>query len=131
MVFCIEHEMFPEVRIDLMKAALTAFYAAMQANQARKLPWSKDAWNAVFAAVKEDRLNSISYLQRCHAFRIMTKKGLPKTLRNWLRADGSIDDDLINAVAVAPLRRDGIFRIKEFAATAEKIKSDEAVMPLA
>jgi hypothetical protein len=58
----------------------------------------------------------------------MTRKTFPKSLHKWLVPNESgkklvLHDVLIDAVAAAPLRRDGKFRIKEFAATVEKLTS--------
>jgi hypothetical protein len=121
-----DQKMHPAVRIDLMRAALTEFERARQKYQRKGKPWSGKAWEAVCKVVREDMCNLISYDQRCHGFRNMFKRGVPKALEEWLvpAEDGKgvvLHQVLIDAAALAPLRRDGKFRIKEFRATAEKI----------
>jgi hypothetical protein len=112
-----DQQMRPAVRIDLMRAALTAFYAVYQSGVKS---WSGKARRAVSKAVKEDWRNEQSYLTRCFAFWHMTKGRFPKTLEKWLVLDENgeqiLGDALIDAVAMAPTHHSK-FRIKEFAAT--------------
>jgi hypothetical protein len=114
---------YPPVRIDLMRAALTNFYAVMQRDRPKGKRWSGKAQDAVSAASQDDRSNWLSYIQRCFAFHKMTKNGLPQGLKEWIQADGSLDGVLIDFVALAPLRRDNKFRIKEFRATVNQLSS--------
>lgn len=103
-----------------MGKALNAFYEAHRKFGPKR--WSGKAADAVSTAVRGESLQAtISYLKRCHAFRNMTKETIPKALEKWMLPDGSRDDILISATALAPLRMDGKFRLKEFQATAEKI----------
>jgi hypothetical protein len=114
-------EPFQTVRVDLMRKALTAFYASVQ-KQKYKRGWSTKAGGAARGAVSgEDWLTQFAYEKRCHAFRNMMKNGVPKLLQKWLLSDGTLDDVLIAAVALAPLRGDGKFRIKEFHSTIANI----------
>lgn len=122
--------LYPAVRIDLMRAALTAFELARHKYQRKGKPWSRKAWDALCKVVREDMHNLISYDQRCHGFRNMFKRGVPKALEKWLvpAKDGEgivLHQVLIDAAALAPLRRDGKFRIKGFRATVEKIVSEK------
>lgn len=113
-------EMYPVVQIELMRKALTAFNAAYRKFGPKR--WSGKAEDAVFKVVQGERLHaSISYLKRCHGIRNLIKDRVPKSLRIWVLPDGSLHDALLAAVALAPLRPDGKFRIKELEATAEKI----------
>ena len=59
----------------------------------------------------------------------MMKNGVPKLLQKWIPADGTLDDILIATVALAPLRVDGKFRIKEFLSTASNIAKNDASPP--
>jgi hypothetical protein len=120
-------EPYPAVRADLMQKALRAFYASAERQQ-YKPGWSTKAGEAVRRAMNEEHwLIQISYEKRCHAFRNIVKNGVPKALRIWILADRPLHRALCAAVALAPLRSDGKFRIKELATTAEKIASDNAI----
>ncbi|MBZ5532710.1 MAG: hypothetical protein LAO20_14860 [Acidobacteriia bacterium] len=113
-------EPFATVRVDLMRKALTAFYASAQ-KQKYKRGWSTKAGEAARGAVSgEYWLTQFAYEKRCHAFRNMMKNGVPKLLQRWVLPDGTLDDVLIAAVAIAPLRGDGKFRIKEFLSAVAK-----------
>jgi hypothetical protein len=114
-------EMQPTVSVDFMREALLAFYGSAQ-RQGYKRGWSGKAGDAVFKIVQGEGLtNAISYLRRCHAFRNMTNKHMPKSLLKWVLPDGTLDDVLIAAIALSALPADGKFRIKEFEATAARI----------
>jgi len=121
-----DQEMFPVVQVDLMRTALKTFYEVGTYLQSRGKPWSGKARDAVLAAVRKDWRNGHSYVQRCFAFFRMMKTPLPKTLEKWVLPDGSLDDVLIDAIALAPLRRDSKFRIKEFRDIVAKIESDRS-----
>src|ERR1044071_865896 len=113
------------VRVDLMRKALAAFYASAQ-KQKYKRGWSTKAGEAACGALSgEDWLTKFAYEKRCHAFRKMMKNGVPKLLQKWILPDGTLDDVLIAAVALAPLRFDGKFRIKEFLSTVENITNHD------
>ncbi|HEY2914443.1 MAG TPA: hypothetical protein VGK21_13860 [Candidatus Angelobacter sp.] len=121
--FTEDRQMYVTVRIDLMRRALESFYAVVQ-QHSHKRGWSHKAENAVYAAVRADWRNQLSYLKRCHAFRNMVSKGaLTKTLHRYVQQNGTIDDRVMDTVAVTPLHRDGKFRIKEFAAAVEKSRA--------
>lgn len=122
-------EPFRTVSVDLMREALTAFYACAQ-KQKYKRGWSTKAGEAARGAVTgEDWLAQFAYEKRCHAFRNMMKNGVPKLLQKWIRTDGTLDDILIATVALAPLRVDGKFRIREFLSTASNIAKSDASPP--
>lgn len=113
-------EPYPPVRIDLMRKALTAFYASAQ-KQKYKRGWSTKAGKAVRKVVNEEHWKTqFIYEKRCHAIRNLIKDGVPKSLRIWVLPDWSFHDALVIAVALAPLRFDGKFRIKELVAIAER-----------
>lgn len=113
-------EMYPAVRADLMKKALTAFDASAQ-KQKYKRGWSTKAGDAVCRVVSEEYWKTqFAYVKRCHGIRNLIKDRVPKSLRIWVLPDGSLHDALIAAVALAPLRSDGKFRIKELVAIAKR-----------
>lgn len=127
-------ELYPAVRINLMRAALTAFGAALNRYPPGDIKRFRMAEAAVFKAVKEDWGNQRSYLARCHAFRNLTKdlseKSAVATFGKWLKptddGDGLVfDQAVIDAVAIAPVRGRGTRFLKsDFIAAVQKTEGD-------
>jgi hypothetical protein len=123
-------ELYPPVRIDIMRKALTAFGTALH----RYPPDTKKRFRkveaAVYRSVKEDDRKQMSYMARCYAFRLFTKdltlKSAVKTFGKWLvlAEDGSfvLHDAILDAVAITPMCGRGTRFLKsDFLATVEKI----------
>jgi hypothetical protein len=126
-------ELYPPVRIDVMRKALTAFGHALN----RYPPDTKKRFRkveaAVYKAVEEDWRRQMSYMGRCYAFRLftkgMTQKSAVKTFGKWLTLaeDGGyvLHDAILDAVAVTPIHGPGTrFRKSDFLAAIEKVGAE-------
>lgn len=106
--------LYPAVRTDLMRAALTAFGKALNRYPPGDRKRFQKAETAVLKAVETDWRNQRSYLARCHGFRNLTKnmtqKSIVTAFGEWLIADANglaFNEAFMDAVAIAPMRGRG------------------------
>lgn len=123
-------ELFPPVRIDLMRKAMEHFFATLERSPPDDRNRYKKAAAAVEKVVEDDWRHQMSYVARCHAFRNITKKLTDRTLittfGKWLitAEDGGMafHEAVIDAIAIAPVNGGGTnFRKTDFLATVEQI----------
>jgi hypothetical protein len=123
-------ELYPPVRIDVMRKALTAFGSALNRYPPNTKKRFRKVEAVVYKAVNEDRRKQMSYMGRCYAFRLftknMTQKSAVKTFGKWLvlAEDGNfvLHDAILDAVAVTPMRgKRTRFLKSDFLATIEKV----------
>jgi len=119
------YKLHSAVRVELMRPAWAAFCAMHQKHGPKR--WSRKAEDAVLEVVRGEHWETRhAYVQRCFALRKLTTAGLPRSLAKWWMPDGALDGVLIDAAAVAPLRRNGTFPIKKFRATVENMSTNLA-----
>jgi hypothetical protein len=111
------------VRVELVRPAWAVFCAMHKKHGPKR--WSGKAEDAVLEVVQKEHWETRhAYAQRCFALRKLTKAGVPRSLAKWWMPGGALDGVLIDAAAVAPLRRNGTFPIKKFRATVENMSTN-------